>query len=485
MKRSVRILLLGILLLGFFAAAILFSEVLGGSKHTVRLTDNGFVPAELTIKKGDTVVFTTQLQEAFWPASNVHPSHTIYSDFDPRRPIEPQGSWSFTFTKEGQWKYHDHLNSRRTGSIIVGEVIQTKVANDCLSLAGEEKIQCFDNTLEVLQKEKGIEAAFAYFVEIYHADPEVPAVCHGWTHRLGEIEYELYTKGREVTLRPEATFCSYGYFHGFINAMVEDTQSLQSAQAFCREAVEEQGDELRSMKSHCVHGIGHSITSLSLEAQKQPVDIIAVVDQGAPQCEALYGSSSHACLDGMLHELYLTMVRGEYGLSTEEYENSGDIFYYCHLLSGEIAESCYYESVALWPYFLGTDKGKVIEYLRAHPSNLLEKSPRILHALGRSFIETDIKTGSFESSALACTSLPEHLQEGCEEGLALGFATYGEPNNMHETAFAFCRDQYAGAERISCLGNMIDALQFSYTESQLQNACGTLGPDERPASCSF
>ena len=57
--------------------------------------------------------------ESFWPASNIHPTHMIYPEFDAKRPVASGKDWSFTFTKKGTWRYHDHLNPEATGTVVV------------------------------------------------------------------------------------------------------------------------------------------------------------------------------------------------------------------------------------------------------------------------------------------------------------------------------------------------------------------------------
>lgn len=85
------------------------------------LTANGFEPAELSVKKGTTVTFSTTAGRPFWPASNLHPSHEIYSEFDPKKPLKPDETWQFTFNKIGDWNMHDHIRSYYTGTIHVLE----------------------------------------------------------------------------------------------------------------------------------------------------------------------------------------------------------------------------------------------------------------------------------------------------------------------------------------------------------------------------
>ena len=87
----------------------------------ITLTKDGFKPSEVTIAKGTTVLFKTTTGNLYWPASNLHPSHLIYAELDPQEPISPADTWSFTFDKAGEWKFHDHLSPYFTGTITVTE----------------------------------------------------------------------------------------------------------------------------------------------------------------------------------------------------------------------------------------------------------------------------------------------------------------------------------------------------------------------------
>lgn len=88
---------------------------------SVVLTDSGFEPRELTIEKGTEVVFSTTAGRPYWPASNLHPTHEIYSAFDPQRALAPEETWSFVFERVGTWNMHDHIRAYYTGTIHVVE----------------------------------------------------------------------------------------------------------------------------------------------------------------------------------------------------------------------------------------------------------------------------------------------------------------------------------------------------------------------------
>lgn len=83
------------------------------------LTEQGFEPRDIRIRPGTAVTFSTNREFRYWPASNSHPLHNLYPLFDPKEPIEPTDTWSFTFNDPGAWGYHDHMRSYFTGTIYV------------------------------------------------------------------------------------------------------------------------------------------------------------------------------------------------------------------------------------------------------------------------------------------------------------------------------------------------------------------------------
>lgn len=87
--------------------------------HQIVLKESGFVPSEIMIAEGDIVEFSSTRGVSFWPASNLHPIHEIYPEFDSRSALEAEETWSFTFDKVGTWKFHDHLTSPLKGVIDV------------------------------------------------------------------------------------------------------------------------------------------------------------------------------------------------------------------------------------------------------------------------------------------------------------------------------------------------------------------------------
>jgi len=85
----------------------------------ITYSDQGFNPIIAIVEQGATVKFINTSKLPLWVASDPHPSHTAYSAFDSKIAVPPGAAYSFTFTKIGSWKYHNHQNAGHTGTINV------------------------------------------------------------------------------------------------------------------------------------------------------------------------------------------------------------------------------------------------------------------------------------------------------------------------------------------------------------------------------
>jgi len=103
------------------------------SGNVIEITSSGFSPETITIGVGETVTWINKKSGISRPATDIHPTHFIYpgsdikkcgtveaeSIFDACRILAQEETYEFTFNEEGSWRYHDHLNPRTRGTIIV------------------------------------------------------------------------------------------------------------------------------------------------------------------------------------------------------------------------------------------------------------------------------------------------------------------------------------------------------------------------------
>lgn len=89
------------------------------SENTVVYSSSGFSPLTLTISPGSTVTFLNSSNTDMWIASDPHPIHNNFPQFDARKGSLPGQSYSFTFNKPGTYEFHNHLNPSSIGTIQV------------------------------------------------------------------------------------------------------------------------------------------------------------------------------------------------------------------------------------------------------------------------------------------------------------------------------------------------------------------------------
>lgn len=87
----------------------------------IRMDDNRYEPETVTIHQGQAIRFVNADTKPYWPASNIHPTHEIYSEFDPKKAVPPGETWIFRFDQIGSWRMHDHLYPFIKGMITVEE----------------------------------------------------------------------------------------------------------------------------------------------------------------------------------------------------------------------------------------------------------------------------------------------------------------------------------------------------------------------------
>ncbi len=102
--------------------------------HSVMISyENGqFVPNEVRIAPGQAVLWMNN-DQVFWPAGDLHPTHREYPGsnitkchtdersmiFDACEAMGPGAAYAFRFNEVGEWKFHDHINPKATGTVIV------------------------------------------------------------------------------------------------------------------------------------------------------------------------------------------------------------------------------------------------------------------------------------------------------------------------------------------------------------------------------
>ena len=227
--------------------------------QVIEMTSSGFTPASVTIDQDTAIIFLNKDLRVRWPASNIHPTHGIYPEFDPKRPIEPGKSWSFKPKKAGEWKYHDHLLPHIRGSLKVTSedgLVQEKTSawlEKIKELVGQF-IAKFKSSFSLSKKEDA-QKKWENLKQKYKGQAGSSDDIHDQAHLTGSLLYK--EKGFSGIGICSAEF-AFGCFHGFLDeAFKKDLSKLNEAQAACSKL----SPGLTGPVASCIHGIGHGVAS--------------------------------------------------------------------------------------------------------------------------------------------------------------------------------------------------------------------------------
>ena len=327
---------------------------------TIIFDGEGFRPLRLEVEVGQRVVFTNESDTFFWPASNIHPTHQIYPEFDAGAPIESGDSWAFTFDRPGFWRYHNHLGPERSGLVVVsGEPTEPPVPlvlategldfdePSDLSLAQYMELYESDNAMTRFLREYGPSETVKALLE---GSKRTNADCHQRAHDAGRMAYELFGAAAFYLSSHE---CQAGTYHGATEALFHDRGTVnlrEDVSVLCSYA------SVSFYYLQCLHGVGHGLmawTSYELH------DALAL-------CEELNSPADHrACYSGVFMENVIGGLSGLMGHVTEYL--SDDPHFPCNALDESYVQMCYFYQSTRMMILYENDFGKVAETCAAAP----------------------------------------------------------------------------------------------------------------------
>ncbi len=297
--------------------------------QVIEMTADGFVPQEVTIDVNASVIFVNKDTKYRWPASNTHPTHELYPEFDPKRAIAPGQSWAFKPKRVGTWRYHDHLSPHQRGMLIVNDEkansasLENKVTSEkrisplenVKSLADKifldfrnlfkkentkpKALQSFnlsefkktnyqkqEETTKLMAEELGAEKAWRNIKTAFKGESGSAGGIHDLTHLAGNL---LYKEKGLTGLKFCSSDFAFGCYHGLLDkAFAKSLNDLNKAENACLKLGRKNSGPVAS----CIHGIGHGIASYFLTSD---------IRKSLLTCRKLTSGQEY-CFDGVFME---------------------------------------------------------------------------------------------------------------------------------------------------------------------------------------
>ena len=399
-------------------------------KVTIELTNSGFTPQEVFLKPGGTVTFVNKRNSHFWPASDDHPTHTIYPEFDSHEALDPNESWDFTFIKTGTWKYHDHLSVAFTGIIHVSNDINDNKQSLC-----HGNFECWKESLLASLESEGLDKTYDLIEKLYKQYPDFAESCHNLAHDMGNASYRLYVKNPESVLSAKASYCANGFYHGFGEGLFGATGDINEVKKFCEFVKDKLSAAAPDSELQCYHGAGHGIMEQIISGTGVKLVESQIINPSLVLCEKISDNDEqlYRCASGVYNGIANFYMSGEYGLKPNEL----DPLSICHVQPDKHKESCYGNMNVTILWLTKNDfraAAKFVEKIKDDKYAI----PAIRYLSGASSLR--LAKSEPEKAAQSCRQLQKRLLEACIVGFAHGFLEHGTPQTEYLEAFAFCEN---------------------------------------------
>ncbi len=470
----------GLVYSGFLRSGDRSSKIQEPGPYVIELAADGFSPSQITVPVGATVTFRTVRGQPFWPASDIHPTHEILPEFDPRTPLPPETEWQFRFERAGVWNFHDHLDPRSKGRIIVRDeheglasVFSPRArprAAPCTPRAPETKeeqsslIGCWDTYLQDETLAEGTAAALSAFARLYDQDPFFRVHCHRHAHTIGLEAYWQFAQGEPFSLTPTTTLCGYGFFHGFMQELVSHARDFDQARALCQTAE----DAFPRSAERCYHGIGHGLVYLHAGELWDQVE--RIVERSLADCETFVPERyRYDCRFGVFGGVE-SFYYGQHGFKLEVRRK--DPFWLCRGQPEAVRPICYDAFVPFVYAALGREA--TIAFLEAEAVGGGTQARQAMKHLGLVIHKYERGLDATNDAAFIalCASLSRPLNLACFEGFAGGFVQYEKIGSAHQRAYAFCASpSLTEEERRACFFGAMEMAVYLSGREEARRVC--------------
>lgn len=332
------------------------------------------------------------------------------------------------------------------------------------SAEGPRKQQCFDEFILAEAKSNGISAGLDALGAVYARDKKFASYCHGNTHELGIMAYDLFTRNEDISLSDKSSYCGFGFFHGFLEGLFANTGDLDEARRFCEYIDTNLKDSLLGVSFACYHGIGHGVVDGS-DPERWGNDE-RFIEKGLALCDTLGEIEEHKerCASGVFNALAIAYLDPKYKLTVDPQ----DPFLICRKQGLRYAREACYDQMNSY-IVKTTDSFSDALRLAARAE---ETYKGVTVASVAAFRARDALAGEkpLHEFVEECNVLPSPLHDKCAEGFGAGLMEFGKPGEEYTAALHACEN--SGERTHACFRGVADGVRYR------------LRPDVHDAFCS-
>lgn len=348
-------------------------------------------------------------------------------------------------------------------------------ASKCSTRPIGEKLNCWSGLLDRINSLESLSAAFSMYKFLTDTYPDFSTDCHSYAHQLGQSAYKSFVNHKDIQLDISASMCSYGFYHGFIEVLVESSGDLKKATQFC-DSIEGWSDKTLSpipMRMNCYHGIGHGVTNVHdpqlielVTKEKNPQEIINLSDKVCSSV-SLDKETLFYCQTGIFGG-----VSGVIKDHLNWFDSSPEgVFSICNQDTSSLKEACFRSLGSLIiPMFMNTNQvSTTIPIIMSIKDDQYKNivAEEIANSLARENISSD-----YLSIIKFCNKLRENVKIYCINGVVVGLLSIGIPEQQFPKVLAVCDNALLNAITTSaCVNKFITYSKTIYDSKTFSGIC--------------
>lgn len=337
--------------------------------------------------------------------------------------------------------------------------------------------ECIFGLIESELDRDGLRGAMKVFSLAYKKYPSFAnGGCHARAHRVGDVAYfRLYLKGGldALDFPQETTACGYGFYHGFMEHLIQDNPRPEFITETCDRLILNLGARMRDIQTICYHGAGHGLVLAQIERMSRSEwgNVKALVSAPAELCKKLERARSEdleQCYEGIFNVLVDTMALGQYGFT---YDMSQP-FAICATQPLYLREACIYEVAQKLDSVSVFQPAKMIEVVSVLPN---KDDQLMAFGVGMAgIVQQSIATeGGYQEVLASCTGISETFYPQCVGSIVGGLFEHGEPQKEYQKALRFCEDPIIAERQVTklCYEQAAARLPRFYTREKITSIC--------------
>jgi len=348
-------------------------------------------------------------------------------------------------------------------------------------------LDCWYQVLHEYHNAGGVAAAFVAFDYLYENKVYFAETgCHLHAHRIGDFaffdSFLIHHDLDKLSFPEGSQVCGYGFYHGFIEHLIQDNPSPQYVREVCDYMDKRLSGMMPLIRITCFHGSGHGFALAEVDEGDITIwgDYEKIINVPLQLCGELQAEESEIseCYEGVFNVLVSWMETGEYGLSY----NYQDPFWICVNQHTEYKWPCYYE--------VGQKLDFASQYSVKNAVAIVSQisdegyDQRLLQLAVGNFLQSRNSATAHIEYLSDCFEIEDRYLPSCVQGLVAGVVEHGNPGDEQKKAVEICSHELVGGYiQRGCYEEVFGRLTKLYPKTRVTALCNQSLSESFTESC--